>query len=85
MTIFKLVDRDTGDESVEYDPQMVFQRACPSCIHLKVWSVWGPVAGMDGLSLGVFVRAGFSVSLGFVSLDCCCEINCRAAHKFCYK
>lgn len=42
MTIFKLVDRDTGDESVEYDPQMVFQRACPSCIHLKVWGVWGP-------------------------------------------
>ncbi|CAB1121478.1 unnamed protein product [Ectocarpus sp. CCAP 1310/34] len=35
MTIFKLVDRNTGEESVEYSPDMIFQRPCASCIHLK--------------------------------------------------
>lgn len=36
MTIFKLVDRDTGEESVEYAQGMVFQRPCDRCQHLKV-------------------------------------------------
>lgn len=36
MTIFKLVDRETGEESVEFESQMVFQRACDYCQHLKV-------------------------------------------------
>lgn len=42
MTIFKLVDRNTGEESVEYSPDMIFQRPCASCIHLKVLvtSLW---------------------------------------------
>ena len=36
MTIFKLVDRETGEESVEYAKDMVFQRPCDGCQHLKV-------------------------------------------------
>ncbi|CAN0215341.1 unnamed protein product, partial [Laminaria digitata] len=35
MTIFKLVDRDSGEESVEFARGMVFQRPCESCTHLK--------------------------------------------------
>lgn len=36
MTIFKLVDRDSGEESVEFAADMVFQMSCGSCLHLKV-------------------------------------------------
>ncbi|CAM9733264.1 unnamed protein product [Ectocarpus sp. 4 AP-2014] len=41
MTIFKLVDRNTGEESVEYSPDMIFQRPCASCIHLKTCILGG--------------------------------------------
>lgn len=61
MTIFKLVDRDTGEESVEYAPEMVFQRSCPSCIHLKVWCVVWPL--LRRLPLIDSVWSGVSVSL----------------------
>lgn len=36
MTIFKLVDRETGEESVEFAKRMVFQRPCEKCMGLKV-------------------------------------------------
>lgn len=36
MTIFKLVDRESGEESVEFASQMVFQRPCDICQGLKV-------------------------------------------------
>eukprot|EP00904_Undaria_pinnatifida_P006230 jgi/Undpi1/2737/HiC_scaffold_14.g06115.m1 len=35
MTIFKLVDRESGEESVEFARGMVFQRPCENCTHLK--------------------------------------------------
>ncbi|CAN0322906.1 unnamed protein product, partial [Pylaiella littoralis] len=41
MTIFKLVDRDSGEESVEFAPDMVFQRSCSSCAHLKTCILGG--------------------------------------------
>lgn len=54
ITIFKLVDRAAGEESVEFAKQMIFQRPCDRCQHLKVgmigWRDGGGAVGRAGVT-----------------------------------